>query len=181
MNTHYYRCIDLFNKLPVHRSIHMRGKAELLHAAASWYHDLLALPTSSCSSPGPGAASCPSGHDSINRVRLVHYLLSHRALDRIPSNDDAVLLVRRPSLQQLSTDATLHHSWTRQHDTSANIIESFQALQTANVFEIPRPTFADVAVAGFRFRHSLSEKPLDVVVHGTDVCLIHYHALACQI
>ena len=50
-------------------------------------------------------------------------------LHTVACNDDSVPLVCAPSLEELSREATLHHSWAGHDDTRTNIVKLIYVLQ----------------------------------------------------
>lgn len=189
--THDNRSVDSFDELAVFRAVDVRGEAELLHGASSGDHDLLAFPA--CSSPRPAgttSAATSRGHDCVYRLGLLHDLLGHGALDRVAGDNDAIAIVRRPPLEQLATDAILHHAWAREHHATADVVEAVEALQATDVRKVPRTAAATAAAAAaagaaafgvLGLGDTLAEHTFDVVVHGADVSLIDDHALACEV
>jgi len=154
----------------------MGGKRVLLDGAAARDHDLLGIAAGRA--PPPGRAP---RHDGLDLLRFLHDLLGHCALDAVTRDDDAVLLARRPPLEQLAAHAVLQHTRAGKHDAAPDVLETVDGLERADELKVPRPALARGVASGFRLGHALPEESLDVVVHGADVCLIDQHAFPSEV
>ena len=174
--TYHYWSVNFFDEFSILLTVDVCGETKFLDTTATRNHHCFAF---SAGRFDAGGGASISG-DGMDLFGLGHDLPCHGTFDGITSDDDSILLIWRPSLEKFPTHTILHHTRTRQHDTSSHIVKPVKILQTANILEIPRTPFVDVVHArGTGFVHSFAEQALDVVVHGADVGLVDYHAFSC--
>jgi len=176
--TYHYWSVNLFDEFSILLTIDVCGETEFLDTTSTRNHHCFAF------SAGRFDAGCGSStsRNGVDLFGLGHDLPCHGTFDRVTGDNDSILLIWRPSLEEFSTHAVLHHTRTCQHDTSSYVVKPVKILQTANVLEIPGTSFVDVVHArGTGFVHSFAEQALDVVVHRADVGLVDNHALSGQV
>lgn len=117
---------DFFDEFAVLNAVDVRGEGEFLHRAPARDHHFLGITTTAGAPAGTGNVA---RHDGLDGVRLLHDVLGHGALDAVTGDDDAVLLARRPPLQQLAADAVLEHTGRGEHDAAADVLEAVDGLQ----------------------------------------------------
>jgi hypothetical protein len=101
----------------------------------------------------------------------LHYRPSHTDLGQgtlhtVASYNDPIPLVGAPGLKQLPGQSALHHSRAGHDDTRSHVIKLVYTLEVGYVFEHKRIGYSNL--------------PSNVLVHGSDVGLIHSHAFLRQ-
>jgi len=170
----------LLDEISILLPVDVRCETVLLDTTPSRNHNLFSLARRSRWSRFRSGPTAATGHDRWYTLWFVHDLLSHCSFDAVPSNDDPISIIRRPTLQQFPTNSILQHARASQHHASPDIIEALQVLQAPYEFKVPGSALADIT-GQLGLRHALAEQALDVIVHGADVRLVDDHALPREV